>query len=85
MAATHRFSSILSITTPIFYVNASNHYMHAYLYVTLCIELAIGPHLGHAYSMVLADAIARDHSLRYTMESKLYTGTDEYGQKVRRS
>jgi methionyl-tRNA synthetase len=53
----------LSVTTPVFYVNAS-------------------PHIGHAYSMVLADAISRWNYVRGGTKSQLFTGTDEYGQKV---
>ena len=42
------------------------------------------PHLGHAYSTMVADAIARVHRL---MGEDVYflTGTDEHGQKVERA
>lgn len=46
------------------------------------------PHIGHAYSLVLADTIKRWHQLRDGLEGptkapfNLFTGTDEYGQKV---
>ena len=42
------------------------------------------PHLGHAYSTMVADAIARAHRL---MGEDVYflTGTDEHGQKVERA
>ncbi|PJF16718.1 hypothetical protein PSACC_03496 [Paramicrosporidium saccamoebae] len=42
------------------------------------------PHIGHAYSLILADAIRRWESVRNRdgAISQLYTGTDEHGQKV---
>jgi len=39
------------------------------------------PHLGHAYTTILADVLARYHRLRGT-ETFFLTGTDEHGQKV---
>ena len=39
------------------------------------------PHVGHAYTTVNADALARWHRLRGD-ETKFLTGTDEHGQKV---
>ncbi|MEE6257056.1 methionine--tRNA ligase [Plantactinospora sonchi] len=42
------------------------------------------PHVGHAYSTVLADALARWHRLS-GRPVRLITGTDEHGAKVQRS
>jgi methionyl-tRNA synthetase len=39
------------------------------------------PHLGHAYTTVVADALARFHRLRGE-ETRFQTGTDEHGDKV---
>ena len=39
------------------------------------------PHVGHAYSTVIADALARWERLR-GRPARLVTGTDEHGQKV---
>ena len=39
------------------------------------------PHLGHAYTTVLADVLARYHRLMGD-ETLFLTGTDEHGQKV---
>ena len=39
------------------------------------------PHLGHAYTTVVADALARFHRQRGATVFFL-TGTDEHGQKV---
>jgi methionyl-tRNA synthetase len=39
------------------------------------------PHLGHAYTTVVADAVARWHRLRGDAVH-LLTGTDEHGLKV---
>ena len=42
------------------------------------------PHLGHAYTTMVADAIARAHRLMGD-EVFFLTGTDEHGQKVERA
>jgi methionyl-tRNA synthetase len=39
------------------------------------------PHLGHAYSTLVADTLARFHRMRGD-DTRLLTGTDEHGQKV---
>ena len=41
------------------------------------------PHLGHAYTTVIADAVRRTHQL-FGDETYLLTGTDEHGQKIER-
>ncbi|MBI2817641.1 MAG: methionine--tRNA ligase [Acidobacteria bacterium] len=42
------------------------------------------PHLGHAYSTIVADTIRRYKNLQ-GLDAFLLTGTDEHGQKVERS
>jgi methionyl-tRNA synthetase len=42
------------------------------------------PHLGHAYTTIIADVITRFHSMRPT-EVYFLTGTDEHGDKVVRA
>ena len=42
------------------------------------------PHLGHAYTTVLADVLARYHRLMGD-ETRFLTGTDEHGQKVQQA
>ena len=42
------------------------------------------PHLGHAYTTVLADVLARYHRL-FGERTLFLTGTDEHGQKVQRA
>ena len=42
------------------------------------------PHIGHLYSMVLADVVKRWHALK-GRHSILCTGTDEHGMKVQRA
>ncbi len=42
------------------------------------------PHIGHAYSTVLADVLARYHKL-LGYETFFLTGTDEHGQKVQQA
>src|SRR5256885_2333760 len=39
------------------------------------------PHLGHAYTTMVADTLARFHRLRGD-DTRFLTGTDEHGQKV---
>jgi len=44
------------------------------------------PHLGHAHSAILADALHRRHLLKYPDSSAIFTtGTDEHGTKVQQS
>lgn len=42
------------------------------------------PHLGHAYSTIVCDAIARRKRAQ-GIETRFLTGTDEHGQKIERS
>jgi methionyl-tRNA synthetase len=42
------------------------------------------PHIGHAYSTIVADVIARRHRL-LGEDTFFLTGTDEHGQKIERS
>ncbi|MBL0725875.1 MAG: methionine--tRNA ligase [Alphaproteobacteria bacterium] len=42
------------------------------------------PHIGHAYTNVIADCIGRLHALQ-GWEARMQTGTDEHGQKVLKS
>jgi methionyl-tRNA synthetase len=51
-------------------------------YITTPIYYASGePHLGHAYTTILADVLARFHR-QDGAEVFFLTGTDEYGQKI---
>ncbi|HXX88948.1 MAG TPA: class I tRNA ligase family protein, partial [Acidimicrobiales bacterium] len=42
------------------------------------------PHIGHAYNVVIADALARWHRLAGD-EVFFLTGTDEHGDKIARA
>lgn len=42
------------------------------------------PHIGHAYTTILADVLARYHRL-FGVPTFFLTGTDEHGQKVRQA
>jgi len=42
------------------------------------------PHIGHAYTTILADVLARYHRL-FGVPTHFLTGTDEHGQKVQRA
>jgi len=51
-------------------------------YITTPIYYVNGkPHIGHAYTTIAADVIARWHRL-HAREVRFLTGTDEHGQKV---
>ncbi len=53
-------------------------------YVTTPIYYVNGaPHIGHAYTTLVADALARYHKLR-GRETHFLTGTDEHGLKIQR-
>jgi methionyl-tRNA synthetase len=41
------------------------------------------PHIGHAYTTIVCDALARFHRLRGD-DTWFLTGTDEHGQKIAR-
>lgn len=40
------------------------------------------PHLGHVYSMIVADTIKRWNVKQGNVKMKLLTGTDEHGLKI---
>ncbi len=42
------------------------------------------PHIGHAYTTIVADLIRRFQRMR-GVEAILTTGTDEHGQKIERA
>ena len=42
------------------------------------------PHIGHAYTTIVADVLARRHRL-LGEDTFFLTGTDEHGQKIERS
>ena len=42
------------------------------------------PHIGHAYTTILADVLARYHRLM-GIPTHFLTGTDEHGQKVQQA
>jgi len=62
--------------------NASNP--NRYYLTTPIYYVNARPHLGHAYSTIVCDAIAR-RKRALGIETWLLTGTDEHGQKIERS
>ena len=60
------------MTKPKFYITTPIYYVNA------------RPHLGHTYTTVVADTIARYKRMR-GCDVVLLTGTDEHGQKVERA
>ena len=60
------------MSKPKFYLTTPIYYVNA------------RPHIGHAYSTIAADVIARRHRLLGD-DTFFLTGTDEHGQKVQRS
>ena len=59
--------------------NASRYYLTTPIYY-----VNARPHLGHAYSTIVCDAIAR-RKRALGIETWFLTGTDEHGQKIERS
>jgi methionyl-tRNA synthetase len=57
--------------------------MSRYYITTPIYYVSDPPHIGHAYTTIVADAIARYHRMRGDTTHFL-TGTDEHGQKVAR-
>lgn len=56
-----------------------------YVNITTPIYYASGePHLGHAYTSILADTFKRFYNLLGDYEARLETGTDEHGLKIER-
>ena len=43
---------------------------------------SLAPHVGHLYSMVVADTLKRWQVLLGNEDAQLLTGTDEHGMKV---
>ena len=75
MTGTHKdahTTAYLMSDTPSFYITTPIYYVNA------------RPHIGHAYSTVVADAIAR-RKRALGFDTWFLTGTDEHGQKIERS
>src|SRR6201994_3764148 len=60
------------MSQPKFYVTTPIYYVNA------------RPHIGHAYTTIVADVLARRHRLLGD-DTFFLTGTDEHGQKIERS
>ena len=69
------------VTTPIFYVNAGGCSSFVGL-AELANRLHTAPHVGHLYTVVLADILKRWQILSGNTDARLLTGTDEHGMKV---
>jgi methionyl-tRNA synthetase len=67
--------SFMTDSTP----NSSRYYLTTPIYY-----VNARPHLGHAYSTIVCDAIAR-RKRALGIETWFLTGTDEHGQKIERS
>ncbi len=65
-------TALLMSDTPSFYITTPIYYVNA------------RPHIGHAYTTIVADAIARRKRAQ-GLDTRLLTGTDEHGQKIERS
>ncbi|CAK58761.1 unnamed protein product (macronuclear) [Paramecium tetraurelia] len=71
--------SVVRIMYVIIIQNLFNFFMIKQIITTPLFYVNAQPHIGHLYSMIYADAIAKYKSV------KLLTGTDEHGLKVYRS
>lgn len=70
------------VTTPIFYVNAGK--LHNCYGLSLANDwVYLAPHVGHMYTMIIADILKRWQVLLGNTDAQLLTGTDEHGMKVR--
>jgi methionyl-tRNA synthetase len=69
------------ITTPIFYVNAG---ILCASFLSWHTDNIIEPHVGHLYTLVLADVYKRWETLNQR-PARLLTGTDEHGMKVQQA
>ena len=67
-----RRSPVGEAMTQRFYITTPIYYLNA------------APHVGHAYSTVVADALARYHRLR-GHDTRFLTGTDEHGLKIQQA
>lgn len=50
--------------------------------MSIVVFVYLGPHIGHLYTVVLADAAARFHNLLDEGNTSFVTGTDEHGTKI---
>lgn len=71
------------VTTPIFYVNSGMLSFGPWNCSVLTDMVWIAPHVGHLYTMVIADILKRWRVLLGDKNAQLLTGTDEHGMKVR--
>ena len=55
--------------------------MNSFFITTPIYYVNAKPHLGHAYTTVVADAMARFHRL-LGQDTLFLTGTDEHGDKI---
>src|SRR6202012_1838292 len=69
-----------NLTTPTIITRAD---MSRFYITTPIYYVSDPPHIGHAYTTIVADAIARFHRMRGETVHFL-TGTDEHGQKIAR-
>lgn len=73
------------ITTPIFYPNSGLSSRSVVSFLDADRTFTV-PHIGHLYSLVVADIFARYNSLRYpNNEAHFVTGTDEHGWKIQKA
>src|SRR5271155_4573886 len=72
------------VTTPIFYVNAGKTHIGAIALLSVLILQFLAPHVGHLYTMILADILKRWQVLKGE-KAILCTGTDEHGMKIQQA
>ncbi|KAL8868641.1 MAG: hypothetical protein Q9174_004858 [Haloplaca sp. 1 TL-2023] len=72
------------VTTPIFYVNAGDRYAYEFSKKAQLLTDVLAPHVGHLYTIVLADVFKRYHALK-GKKAILCTGTDEHGMKIQQA
>lgn len=73
------------ITTPIFYPNAGQYEFVAFWPSKTHLYSSV-PHIGHLYSLVIADIFARYNALKNPLKPVYFvTGTDEHGLKIQKA
>ncbi|RMZ91575.1 hypothetical protein DV736_g1184, partial [Chaetothyriales sp. CBS 134916] len=65
--------------------SSSTNYSKPFYVTTPIYYVNASPHVGHLYSLVLADVLKRWHQLKGDAHAYLLTGTDEHGMKVQKA
>ena len=76
------YARVIRVSTPYRLFSVSSKLQKPYLVTTPIFYPTASPHIGHLYTLILADILKR-WQLLCGREAILNTGTDEHGKKVR--